>query len=120
MKKYSRKKYNTIKIKSKIFLTNISYNYLIKRDYEYTFFILDSFSFIQLNFDLSNLERKFIENNELDFIKTLWETCIPCEIFEFINQKEILMKLIKLFLKYTTANGSIKKILKIIQRILAY
>ena len=57
-----------------------------------------------VKFNPFNLERKFIEKNEVDFIKILGGQCIPHELLEFINQKEIFIKLNKLSLKYTTAN----------------
>ena len=104
MKKNSRKNYSPTKIKLRNSLTNISYNRLKKKNYENSSFITDSFSFIFLNFNPFNLERKFIENNEMGFIKALWEKCVSRELLEFINQKEIFMKLNKLPLKYTTAN----------------
>ena len=65
-----------------------------------------------LNFSPFNLKQKFIEKNETDFVKTLWEKCIPRELLDLINQKEILMKLNKLSLKYTTANEIIKKLIE--------
>ena len=65
-----------------------------------------------VKFNPFNLERKFIEKNEVDFIKILGGKCIPHELLEFINQKEIFMKLNKLFLKYTTANDITKKFIE--------
>ena len=108
-----RKKYSTNKIKSRNFLTNTSYNSLKKNDYENVSFIIDSFSFILLNFNSFTLERNFIKKDEKLFINLLWKKCILHDLLEFTKQKENFMKINSLTLRYIAANEIIKRFIVI-------
>ena len=108
-KRNSRKLYCATKIKSRIFLTNVSYNRSKQKDYDNQSFVIDSFLYILLHFNPINLERKFFENDSKDFINMLWVKCMSKELLDFIIQDYYLKLLYNLTFKHATANDIIKQ-----------
>ena len=86
-KRNSKKLYSATKIESRNFLTCISYNRLKQKDYDNQSFVIDTFSYILLHFNLINLERKFFENDDKDYINMIWVKCMPKELLDFISQE---------------------------------
>lgn len=107
-----RKKYSITKIKSRYFLTNISYNRLKVKDHDYVSFLINVYSFILLNFNPSNLERKFIEKDNKEYIKMLWARFIPKELLDFVSQGRNFKKLNTLLFKYVDANEIINQFIQ--------
>ena len=104
----SRKLYSATKIKSRNFLTNISYNQLKQKNYDNQSFVIDSISYILLH-NPTNLERKFFEKDDKEFINMLWLKCMPKEFLDFISQEYYFKLLHNLGFKYATANDIIKQ-----------
>ena len=104
----SRKLYSATKIKSRNFLTNISYNQLKQKNYDNQSFVIDSISYILLHNPI-NLERKFFEKDDKEFINMLWLKCMPKEFPDFISQEYYFKLLHNLGFKYATANDIIKQ-----------
>ena len=82
-----RKLHSARKIKSRNFLTNISYNQLKQKNYDNQSLLIDSISYILLHYNPINLERKFFEKDDKEFINTLWLKCMPKEFLDFIRQE---------------------------------
>ena len=108
-KRNSKKLYSSTKIKSRNFLTCISYNRLKQKDYENQSFVIDTFSYILLHFNPINLERKFLENDDKDYINMIWVKCMPKELLDFISQEYYFKLLYNLEFKYGNANDIIKQ-----------
>ena len=72
-------------------------------------FVIDVYLFTLLNFNPINLERKFIENDDKDYIKMLWAMCIPKELFDFVGQRQNFKQLQTFSLKYANANKIINQ-----------
>ena len=104
----SRELYSATKIKSRNFLTNISYNQLKQKNYDNQSFVIDSISYILLHNPI-NLERKFFEKDDKEFINMLWLKCMPKEFPDFISQEYYFKLLHNLGFKYATANDIIKQ-----------
>ena len=110
-KRNSKKLYSATKIESRNFLTCISYNRLKQKDYDNQSFVIDTFSYILLHFNPINLERKFFENDDKDYINVIWVKCMPKELLDFISQEYYFKSLYNLEFKYANANDIIKQFL---------
>ena len=110
-KRNSKKLYSATKIESRNFLTCISYNRLKQKDYDNQSFVIDTFSYILLHFNPINLERKFFENDDKDYINMIWVKCMPKELLDFISQEYYFKSLYNLEFKYANANDIIKQFL---------
>ena len=108
-KRNSKKLYSATKIESTNFLTCISYNRLKQKDYDNQSFVIDTFSYILLHFNLINLERKFFENDDKDYINMIWVKCMPKELLDFISQEYYFKSLYNLEFEYANANDIIKQ-----------
>ena len=108
-KRNSKKLYSATKIESRNFLTCISYNRLKQKDYDNQSFVIDTFSYILLHFNPINLERKFFENDDKDYINMIWVKCMPKELLDFISQEYYFKSLYNLEFKYANANDIIKQ-----------
>ena len=108
-KRNSRKLYNVTKIKSRNILTNISYNWLKQKDYDNQSFVIDLFSYILLHFNPINLERKFFEDDDKDYINMTRVKCMPKELLDFIIQEYYFKVLYNLEFKYAIDNDIIKQ-----------
>ena len=95
-------------MKSRNFLTNISYKRLKQKNYDNQSFVIGSFSYILLRFNSINLDRKFFEIDGKEFINMLWLKCMPKELLDFISQKHYF-KLYNLGFKYATPNDIVKQ-----------
>ena len=108
-KRNSRKLYIATKIKSRNFLTNISYSRLKQKDYDNQSFVIDSFSYLLLHFNPMKLEKEFVENDNKDYINMIWVKCMPKELLDFISQEYYFKLLYNLEFQYATANDIIKQ-----------
>ena len=108
-KRNSKKLYSATKIESRNFLTCISDNRLKQKDYDNQSFVIDTFSYILLHFNPINLERKFFENDDKDYINVIWVKCMPKELLDFISQEYYFKSLYNLEFEYANANDIIKQ-----------
>ena len=56
-----------------------------------------------------NLEKKFVENDNKDYISMIWVKCMPKELLDFISQEYYFKLLYNLEFQYATANDIIKQ-----------
>ena len=78
-----------------------------QKNYDNQSFVIDSISYILLHNPI-NLERKFFEKDDKEFINMLWLKCMPKEFPDFISQEYYFKLLHNLGFKYATANDIIK------------
>ena len=87
VKKKHRKsstKYSNTKVKTKYLLTNVSYRRYKPGGIEKTNFVSDAFSFLTQNLNPTGLDRKLETPLERDYVKMVWDTCIPHKFCKFI------------------------------------
>ena len=89
-KKAARKKsklYSNTKVKARSFLTNISYRRYKEGDFKKDNFVVDVFLFLVQNLNLTMLDQKFDSDIERDYVKMLWENCVPVQLCKFVYLK---------------------------------
>ena len=93
------KAYTTTIIKSRNFLSNISYVDINKEDFYNKNFIFDIYELLVKNLNPFSLDRKLNDMNKHEMIFVLWKECMPAELYKFIrleknflylNQKNVL------------------------------
>ena len=86
-------KYSNRKVKTTNFLTNVSYRRYKPEDVEKTNFVINVFSFLTENLNPIGLDRKLETPLENDYVKMIWNSCVPHKIRKFIYQKENFFEL---------------------------
>ena len=89
-KKVNRRKlkpYRNTKVKARNFLTNILYRRYKDTYFKKNSFVVDVFSPLIQNLNPTVIDRKFDSGIERDYIKMLWEHCIPRQLCKFIYLK---------------------------------
>ena len=84
----TRIKYSPTRVKSRNFLSNISYNSISKADFYNENFILDVFILLVKNLNPFSLQRKISEKFKHEMIYMLWRECIPPAFYRFICQED--------------------------------
>ena len=84
----TRMKYSPTRVKSRNFLSNISYNSISKADFYNQNFILDFFILLFKNLNPFSLQRKISEKFKHEMIYMLWRECIPLAFYRFIYQED--------------------------------
>ena len=84
----TRIKYSPTRVKSRNFLSNISYNSISKADFYNENFILDVFILLVKNLNPFSLQRKLSEKFKHEMIYMLWRECIPPAFYRFICQED--------------------------------
>ena len=69
-------------------LTNVSCRRYKPEDVEKTNFVIDVFSVLTQNLDPTGADRKLEIPLERDYVKMIWESCVPHKFSKFIYQKE--------------------------------
>ena len=82
-KKENIKPYTKIRIKSRNFLSNISYVGVNKEDFYNKGFLFDVYSLIVKNLNPCSLERKTSDQNKQEIIYMLWKECVPLEVYKY-------------------------------------
>ena len=100
--------YSPTKVKARNFLTNVSYNRIKNSDFENRSFIIDCYSFILLYLNPFDLERKFENTLDREFVNVIWCLLMPNDFYNFISQSENFEALNRLKLKNQDANGTVK------------
>ena len=77
----TRIKYSPTRIKSRNFLSNISYTGISKNDFYNESFILDVYVLIVKNLNPFSLNRKFSDKTKHEMVYMLWRECIPSEFY---------------------------------------
>ena len=86
-------KYSNTKVKTKNLLTNVSYRRYKPEDVEKTNFVIDVFSFLTQNLNPTGLDRKLEILLERNYVKMIWDSCVPHKFSKFIYEKENFIEL---------------------------
>ena len=86
--KKKKKKYSSTKVKARNFLTNISYSGIKKVDYENRSFVIDIFAYLILYFNPYNVNEKFENETERDYVNILWSMMMPQNFYFFVSKEE--------------------------------
>ena len=73
------KKNSTAKVKARNFLTNISYRCYKLKDFKNEAFLIDIYSLVLQNLNTLMINTKFDIENNRNYVKMLWNKCIPQE-----------------------------------------
>ena len=84
----TRIKYSPTRVKSRNFLSNISYTGIIKGDFYNENFILDVYILLAKNLNPFSLQRKTSDKLKHEMVYMLWRECIPPEFYRYICQDE--------------------------------
>ena len=84
----TRIKYSPTRIKSRNFLSNISYTGINKGDFYNENFILGVFILLVKNLNPFSLQRKTPDKLKHEMVYMLWRECIPSEFYRYICQGE--------------------------------
>ena len=86
--KRSERKYTTTRIKSRTFLSNISYVGINKEDFYNENVIFDIYLLVTKNLNTFSLDRKLNGPNKHEIIYVTWKECIPATFYKFICKDE--------------------------------
>ena len=81
-------RYTTTRIKSRSFLSNISYVTINKEDYYNENFIVDVYLIITKNVNPFSLDRKLADKNKHKMIYMLWKECMPAKFYRHICKEK--------------------------------
>ena len=84
----TRIKYSPTRIKSRDFLSNISYTGISKSDFYNENFILDVFVLLVKNLNSFSLSRKITDKTKHDMAYMLRRECIPSEFYRYISEEK--------------------------------
>ena len=84
----SERKCATTRIKSRNFLSNISYVGINKEDFFNEDFILDFYLLVTRKLNPFLLDRKLNSPNKHEVVYMLWKECMPPEFYKYICQDE--------------------------------
>ena len=84
----TRIKYSPTRIKSRNFLSNISYTGINKNDFYNENFILDVHVLLVKNLNPFSLSRKVTDKTKHEIVYMLWRECIPSEFYRYICQEK--------------------------------
>ena len=87
-------KFSNTKVKTRNLLTNVSYRRYKPEDLEKTNFVIDVFSFLTQNLNPTCLDRKRETLLERDYVKMIWDSCVPHKFTKFMYLKKKLLSLI--------------------------
>ena len=82
-----RIKYSPTRIKSRNFLSNISYTGINKKDFYNENFILDIFVLLVKNLNLFSLSRKALDKTKHEMVYMIWRECIPVDFCRYICEE---------------------------------
>ena len=108
----SNSSYSNTKVKTRNLLTNVSYRRYKQKDFAKASFIIDILSFIVQNFNPTELERKLELENEIQYIKMMWDICLPHVFIHFIYLKDNNTILSSPNLTYQKANNIVKRFIE--------
>ena len=80
----TRIKYSTTRIKSRNFLSNISYTGINRNDFYNENFIVDVYVLLVKNLNPFSMSRKLTDKNKHEMVYMLWRECIPSEFYRYI------------------------------------
>ena len=87
----TRIEYSSTRIKSRNFLSNISYNGIGKNAFYNENFTLDVFVLLVKNLNPFSLNRKITDKTKHEMVYMLWRECIPQEFYKYICEEQNFM-----------------------------
>ena len=84
----TRIKYFPTRIKSRNFLSNISYTGISKNDFYNENFILDVYVLLVKNLNPFSLRRKVSDKTKHEIVYMLWRECIPPDFYRYICEEK--------------------------------
>ena len=87
-------KFSNTKVKTRNLLTNVSYRRYKPEDLEKTNFVIHVFLFLTQNLNPTCLDRKRETLLERDYVKMIWDSCVPHKFTKFMYLKKKLLSLI--------------------------
>ena len=84
----TRIKYSPTRIKSRNFLSNISYTGISKNDFYNENFILDVYVLLVENLNPFSLSRKVSDKTNHEMVYMLWRGCIPSDFSRYICEEK--------------------------------
>ena len=102
-------KYSNTKVKTKNLLRNVSYRRYKPEDVEKTNFVIIVFSFWKQNLNPTALYRKLETPLERDYVKMIWDSCVPHKFTKFFYLKENFIELSQPHITYQKANNIVVK-----------
>ena len=95
-----------------LLLTNVSYRRYKQQDFNKASFVIDILSFLVQNFNPINLDRKLDNENEIFYVRMLWDKCLPHGITRFIYLSKNYNILGDPKLTYQKASAVVKKFIE--------
>ena len=89
----TRIKYSTTRIKSRNFLSNISYTGINRNGFYNESFIVDVYVLLVKNLNPFSMSRKLMDKNKHEMVYMLWRECIPSEFYRYICDSSNLIYL---------------------------
>ena len=83
----TRMKHSPTRIKSRNFLSNISYTGINKKDFYNENFILDIFVLLVKNLNPFSLSRKVSDKTKHEMVYMIWRECIPVDFYRYICEE---------------------------------
>ena len=97
-------KHSSTKVKTRNLLMNVSCRRQKPEDVEKTNFVINVFSFLTQNLNLTGLDRKLETTLERDIVKMIWDSCVPHKFTKFIYLKENFIELSRPHITYQKSN----------------
>ena len=72
-------------------------------------FVVDAFSFLTENLNPTGLDRKLETGLGRDYVKMIWDTCVPHKFLKFVYLKENFIDLCQPHITYQKANSIVLK-----------
>ena len=104
-KKNAKTKYSNTNVKSRNLLISVSYRRYKPEDVEKGNFIVEVFSFLKQNLNSNGLDRKLETTLEREYVKLIWNTCVPHKFSKFMYLKENFIDLCQPHITYQKANN---------------
>ena len=105
----ARKTYNTTKVKTRNFLTNIDYRRYKKSDFNNGNFVIDVYSFLLQNPLM--VDRKFDNESDRQCVKMLWQKCLLQQFTQYVFLYDNFLALTQMEITYQKANSVVKQFL---------
>ena len=102
-------KYSNTKVKTRNQLTNVSYRRYRPENVEKTNYVIIVFSFLIQNLNPTGLDRKREIPLERDYVKIIWDSCVPHKFTKFVDLKENFIELSQPHITYQKANNIVVK-----------
>ena len=102
-------KFSNKKVKTRNLLTNVSYRRYKPEDVEKTNFVINVSWFLTQNLNPTGLHKKLETPLKRDYVKIVWDSCVPHKFSKFIYQKENFIEISQPHITYQKADNIVLK-----------